>query len=66
MKDLLATLQENGFESLADFQEYFYNNGGLITFLQEQILAEVTVGDNEIKEYYNNNPDYFKDDEREG
>ncbi len=65
-EELLDTLSQQGFESLDDFKEYYFNNGGQISVLQEQILAQVTVEDDVIEEYYNNNQDDFKTEGEEG
>ncbi|AZO96416.1 SurA N-terminal domain-containing protein [Halocella sp. SP3-1] len=64
-EELLTTLNQQGFESLADFQEYFFAYGGKISLLQDKIINQLTVEDAEIEDYYNNNQEYFSDQEGE-
>ncbi len=62
---LLSNLQQQGYDSLDEFKEYIFDNGAKVAILQKNILADVSVGDEEIESYYNENQEYFKDDKDE-
>ncbi len=63
--ELLTALEQQGFESLVQFKEYIFKNGGLVAVLREKILSQVTVEETEIEDFYNNNQEYFKNAEGE-
>lgn len=64
-EQLLSVLQQQGFETIEDYQEFFFEQNGQImqiSVLREQIVEDVQVLDQAVEEYYQNNPNYFKEE----
>ncbi len=64
---LTSILQQQGFESLDDYQEFFLEqNGGMmaIGLLRDEIVKDAAIEDSEVQEYYLNNQTYFQKDKQ--
>ncbi len=58
-----SALQQNGFDSLTAFKDYFFEQNSKVlevNELREQLMATITVSDKEIEDYYNENIDSYK------
>jgi|GEM_PF-423762 peptidyl-prolyl cis-trans isomerase C/foldase protein PrsA len=60
---LEQAIQQQGFKSMQQYKDMFFENnknGFLVNKLREKVVSDVTVSDQEAKEYYNNNQQQFK------
>jgi len=64
---LLASLKQQGINSMEDFKKIFWETNGssaLIGKLQEQELSNLNIDEAKVKDFYNNNKEQFKKSEQ--
>ncbi|MGM0548698.1 MAG: peptidyl-prolyl cis-trans isomerase [Bacillota bacterium] len=62
-EQLEKAIQEQGFESMKEYKELFFENnmnGFLINKLREEVVNQVEVSEEDVKEYYENNKEKFE------
>lgn len=62
-EQLEAAIQKQGFESMKEYKELFFENnmnGFLINKLREEVVNKVKVSEEEVKDYYQNNKKQFE------
>ncbi|TDO86495.1 peptidyl-prolyl cis-trans isomerase C/foldase protein PrsA [Halanaerobium saccharolyticum] len=66
-EQLEQAIQQQGFESMQQYKDMFFENnmnGFLVNKLREEVVNEVSVSDEEAKEYYDNNQQQFETSEQ--
>lgn len=66
-EQLEQAIQQQGFESMQQYKDMFFENnmnGFLVNKLREEVVNEVSVSDEEAKEYYDNNTQQFETSEQ--
>lgn len=66
-EQLEQAIQQQGFESMQQYKDMFFENnmnGFLVNKLREEVVNEVSVSDEEAKEFYDNNPQQFETSEQ--
>jgi len=66
-EQLEQAIQQQGFESMQQYKNMFFENnmnGFLVNKLREEVVNEVSVSDEEAKEFYDNNPQQFETSEQ--
>jgi peptidyl-prolyl cis-trans isomerase C/foldase protein PrsA len=66
-EQLDQAIQQQGFESMQQYKDMFFENnmnGFLVNKLREEVVNEVSVSDEEAKEYYDNNTQQFETSEQ--
>ncbi|RAK06918.1 peptidyl-prolyl cis-trans isomerase C/foldase protein PrsA [Halanaerobium saccharolyticum] len=66
-EQLEQAIQQQGFESMQQYKDMFFENnmnGFLVNKLREEVVNEVSVSDEEAREYYDNNQQQFETSEQ--
>lgn len=66
-QQLEQAIQQQGFESMDQYKDMFFENnmnGFLVNKLREEIVSEVSVSDEEAKEFYNTNKGQYETSEQ--
>ncbi|PUU94028.1 MAG: foldase protein PrsA [Halanaerobium sp.] len=66
-EQLEQAIQQQGFESMQQYKDMFFENnmnGFLVNKLREEVVNEVSVSDEEAKEYYDSNQQQFETSEQ--
>ncbi len=66
-EQLEQAIQQQGFESMQQYKDMFFENnmnGFLVNKLREEVVNEVSVSDEEAREFYDNNPQQFETSEQ--
>jgi peptidyl-prolyl cis-trans isomerase C/foldase protein PrsA len=66
-EQLEKAIQQQGFESMQQYKDMFFENnmnGFLVNKLREEVVSDVSVSDDEAKEYYDNNKQKYETSEQ--